>query len=429
MNIVYLHCHDAGRYVSPYGYAIPTPSLQKFAVEGTLFRKAFCCGPTCSPSRAALLTGESPHESGMLGLAHRGFSLSHPERHLASYLSANGYLTALSGIQHEFGGGVPLPYDRHLQEEGSDENTAKAAAAFLAEEHDRPFFLSCGFFAPHRPFPDDPDPDIDLRFLQVPTPLPDDPVTRRDAACYMTAVRNMDAALGIVLEALTDSGRIKDSLVIITTDHGPAFPQMKCQLFDDGIGVLLLMDFPGNPSAGTTVDALVSHLDVFPTICDLAGLPLPVWLEGKSIRPVLEGSVPEINAEIFSEVSYHAGYEPQRCIRTLRYKLIMHFEEGSHPHPVNVDDCPSKELLRDAGLFSRLRPEIQLYDLLLDPHERCNLVEDPEFRFVRKELEDRLHLWMKTTNDPLLKGLIPPPPGAKVNPRGQYSPREEPVIY
>src|SRR5947207_3061874 len=80
-NILYLHSHDTGRYIQPYGYAVPTPNLQKLASEGFLFRRAFDAAPTCSPSRAALLTGHCPHENGMLGLAHRGFSLNDYNQH------------------------------------------------------------------------------------------------------------------------------------------------------------------------------------------------------------------------------------------------------------------------------------------------------------------------------------------------------------
>ncbi|MBN1865049.1 MAG: sulfatase-like hydrolase/transferase, partial [Victivallales bacterium] len=90
-NIVYLHSHDTGRYVQPYGHAIATPNIQKVAEEGVLFRQAFTVNPTCSPSRAALLTGESPHNNGMLGLAHRGFSLYDYRRHIIHTLKANGY--------------------------------------------------------------------------------------------------------------------------------------------------------------------------------------------------------------------------------------------------------------------------------------------------------------------------------------------------
>src|SRR5688572_28793223 len=86
--------------IQPYGYAVPTPRLQQLAEEGVLFRQAFCGAPTCSPSRAALLTGQSAHASGMLGLAHRGFLLNDPTQHLAYFLRSHGYTTVLTGMHH-----------------------------------------------------------------------------------------------------------------------------------------------------------------------------------------------------------------------------------------------------------------------------------------------------------------------------------------
>ena len=81
-NILYIHSHDSGRYLQPYGYDIPTPNLQRLAEQGVLFRRAYCAAPTCSPSRAALLTGQSPHNAGMLGLANRHFILSDFRQHI-----------------------------------------------------------------------------------------------------------------------------------------------------------------------------------------------------------------------------------------------------------------------------------------------------------------------------------------------------------
>ena len=86
MNILYLHSHDTGRYVQPYGHPVPTPHIQVLAEEGVLFRQAFNASPTCTPSRAAMLTGQYPHSCGMFGLTHRGFELAHPEHHLAAFL-------------------------------------------------------------------------------------------------------------------------------------------------------------------------------------------------------------------------------------------------------------------------------------------------------------------------------------------------------
>src|SRR5665811_1616277 len=99
-NILYLHSHDTGRYIQPYGYGLRSPNLQRLAETGVTFRQAFCAAPTCSPSRASLLTGQSAHSSGMLGLAHRGFRLNDPSQHLAATLRDAGYETVLAGVQH-----------------------------------------------------------------------------------------------------------------------------------------------------------------------------------------------------------------------------------------------------------------------------------------------------------------------------------------
>ena len=99
-NILYIHSHDTGRYLQPYGHAIPTPNLQRLAERGVLFRRAYCAAPTCSPSRAALLTGQSPHSAGMLGLANRGFRLRDFNQHIIHTLKPSGYNSALAGIQH-----------------------------------------------------------------------------------------------------------------------------------------------------------------------------------------------------------------------------------------------------------------------------------------------------------------------------------------
>mgnify|MGYP001308609935 CR=1 FL=1 len=114
-NIVYIHSHDTGRYVQPYGHAIPTPAIQKLADQGVFFRRAFSAAPTCSPSRAALLTGQTPHSSGMLGLAHRGFSLADPRQHLAYTLKSVGYDTVLAGVQHVSDDSGSIGYTKNLK--------------------------------------------------------------------------------------------------------------------------------------------------------------------------------------------------------------------------------------------------------------------------------------------------------------------------
>ena len=422
-NILYLHSHDTGRAIQPYGHAVATPQLQRLAEQGVLFRQAFAAAPTCSPSRAALLTGQCPHSSGMLGLAHRGFALHDYRQHLLHTLRPAGYYAALFGMQHIVRDPAVIGYDQFWVASSFVERVAPEAAAFLASAP-QPFFLSVGFFETHRPFP---DPGDGPHYCKPPAPLPDTPATRQDMAAFNTAARLLDAGVGIVLDALDQHGLADSTLVIATNDHGIAFPNMKCTLTDHGIGVALIMRGPGGFHGGRIIDALVSQIDLFPTICDLVGLAQPAWLQGRSLLPLVRGTATEINEAIFAEVTYHAAYEPQRAVRTQRWKYIRRFDDRRVPVLPNVDDSPSKDLWLAHGWSSRSIDTEQLYDLMFDPNEVDNRADDPALRTVLDELRRRLTTWMQATNDPLLHGPVPLPPGAAANDPDDRSP-DDPLI-
>lgn len=429
-NILYIHSHDTGRYVSPYGFAFPTPNYLAFAKTAVVFRQAFCAGPTCSPSRAALLTGMAAHSAGMLGLAHRGFSLGDASKHLAHHLKSFGYETTLAGMQHVVDGAryAECGYTRVIRR-ASDlaKDVAPASEEYLLAKPKEPFFLDAGFFETHRDFPK-PDADLDAAFLRPPEGLPDVKEIREDMAGYATSARRLDEGVGQILAALEKSGLAERTIVFITTDHGLAFPHMKCHLEDAGTGVLLMMRAPGI-SGGRSLDSLVSHIDLFPTLCDLAGLARPAWLQGRSLLPILKGEAAEVNEAVFSEVTFHAAYEPQRSIRTKRYKLIRRFDGRRDEVFPNVDDSPTKTYLLEHDWKSRSENAESLFDLDFDPLEKRNLIASPQHAALANELRGKLEAWMKETNDPLLKGPVAPPPGAKVNPVDGLSPRETPENF
>jgi arylsulfatase A-like enzyme len=393
-----------------------------------------------------MLTGMNAHSSGMLGLAHRGFSLNDPSQHLAHHLRNHGYDTLLCGVQHEVADGceAELGYDRILEiNEPIPEahashahppsagmmklDTARAnlVAEFLTQSGKKPFFLSFGMLSTHRPFPL-PANDIDPNYVQPPLTVPNTALTRQDMAGFLTMARCMDDCVGIVLEALRQSGRENETLVLFTTDHGIAFPKMKCHLYDSGIGVALLIKFPKQVYQGYSCDALVSHLDIYPTLCELAGVPQPEWVEGHSLLPLLNGEKERVRDDVFSEVTYHAAYEPMRCIRTERYKYICYYDTFEWLVKPNIDDGYSKQFLLQHGLqeIKHDAPEM-LFDLYYDPCERNNLSADPEYARIRKELASRLEQWMQATHDPLLWGHVPKPKGAIVNRKDGLHPADE----
>lgn len=414
MNLLYIHTHDTGRFIEPYDNGISTPSLMKLAKEGTVFRNMYCCGPTCSPSRSALLTGQYPHQNGMLGLAHRGFSLNDYGKHLCNFLKGHGYETVLCGMQHEAAKPDGIGYDRVYVDSRReaedltawDESNEKAAISFLREKHDMPFFLSYGLAHTHRPFLE-VDKSICPDYIKVPSVLPDTRETREDFAGFLTSAMRADCCIGRVLQVLEEEGLNEETVVIYTTDHGIAFPHMKCNLYDTGIGVAFIIKYPGNKSAGKVTDVLSSQIDIYPTICGLLDLPNPPWLEGSSLKQVLDGNNEEIHEAVFSEVTYHAAYEPQRCVRTKRYKYIRRYDNYDMHVPANMDNGLSKEFLIDQELLDKKRFIEELYDLYIDPSERNNLVKVEEYQEIREYMEKLLACHQSVTDD--FMGIRPVP--------------------
>jgi N-sulfoglucosamine sulfohydrolase len=414
-NIVLVHSHDTGRFVQPYGHPVPTPNIQRLADQGLLFRQAYAAAPTCSPSRAALLTGRWPHNNGMLGLAHRGFALDDPGQHILHTLRAAGYWTAMVGEQHISADPEELGYDRVVDADTSHAHVvAPATVALLRDRPRQPFFLSVGFFETHRDY-FEPTSVRDALYSVPPPNLPDSPVTRRDMAAFKQSARALDHGVGAVLGALDEQGLADDTLVIFTTDHGLPFPGGKATLTDRGLGVLLIVRGPGGFHGGRVNDALVSQIDIFPTLCELLGIEPPDHLQGRSLMPAVRGEAREVNDEVYGELTYHAAYDPQRAIRTRRYKYVRRWGDRDLPVLPNIDDSPSKDLLLQHGLAEMPRPREELYDLLFDPNEAHNLVGDPDHADVATELRDRLERWMVETGDPLLDGAVPAPEGSEVN--------------
>ena len=423
-NILSVHSHDTGRYVQPYGHAIPTPIIQRLADQGTLFRKAFCAAPTCSASRACLLTGQYGHSNGMLGLAHRGWSLNDYREHIVHTLRTAGYHSVLIGEQHISKRPDVIGYDRVIKIPRTNVDTvAPVAIDVLSEPLAQPFFVSVGFFETHREF-FEPESVRDALYSLPPANLPDTPEVRRDMAAFKASARSLDQGVGAVLEALDQKGLGDDTLVILTTDHGLAFPGSKATLFDRGLGVMLILRGPGGFHGGKVLDALVSHLDIYPTVCELAGIHPPDFLQGVSLLPLVRDEESAIRDALFAEATWHAAYEPQRAVRTERWKYIRRFGDRRTPVLANCDDSPSKNVLLREGWAEREAPSEQLYDLVFDPNEAANLVGDPAAAETLEHMRDRLRRWMEDTDDPLLDGDITPPAGVELNHPDQMSAAE-----
>ncbi|WP_158564409.1 sulfatase family protein, partial [Jiangella anatolica] len=308
--MVLIHWHDVGTHLGAYGHGdVTSPAVDGLAAEGLRFDRAFCTTPLCSPARGSLFTGRYPHANGLMGLVNRGWEYRPGERTAPSLLSELGYRTALIGQQHESHDPSRLGFDEVWAWPAGRARcgpVAERAVAWLEAGPAEPFFLTVGFFETHRPYPVEEYPPVDPVSVRVPAYLPDNEDTREDLAGFLGSVRVADAATGRVVEAVERAGLAGSTLVLFTTDHGIAFPRAKGTLYDPGIGVALLARPPRSwgvaPGAS---DGLVSHVDVVPTLLELAGGEVPAFVQGQSFAGVLRGEPGPRRGEVFAEKNYH----------------------------------------------------------------------------------------------------------------------------
>lgn len=424
-NVVYLHTHDSGNLFSPYGFKVPTDRIEQFAKDAVVFRNAFCAAPTCSPSRAALLTGKYPHTAGMLGLCNRGFQLHDYDEHLVNLLKQQGYHSVLSGIQHEAAhfanpqeGAKIIGYDENITTETylkavgdkriwDRENTENTCKWLKEKGSAKPFFLSMGFFCTHRPYPQGEPKEAD--FIRPPATYPDEPEIRADFKQHCLALEHVDACVDRVITTLKETGLYENSIIVFTTDHGVAYPFGKSFLYDAGISVAFIMRVPGSPANGTMNEDLISQVDFVPTLCDLLETEQPQHCQGISFAGAFGTTATEAlkRDKIYAEMNFHTSYEPARAVRTKRYKYIQYLDESYDGQNLsNVNPSPTKDWYLEHGLRDRKKPLKALYDLAYDPLEKNNVIDIPEYQQIKDELEQVLLQWRIETNDPLLDGEL-----------------------
>ncbi|MCW3029887.1 MAG: sulfatase, partial [Solirubrobacterales bacterium] len=339
-----------------------------------------------------------------------------------------GYTSTLIGEQHISKDPQAIGYDEVIKVPTTHvESVAPLAIEVLGRPRERPLFLSVGFFETHREFLG-PGSLRDVHYSKPPNNLPDAREVRADVAAFKASARSLDHGVGVVLNEL-DSGRLSENtIVIFTTDHGMPFPGAKATLYDRGLGVMLILRGPEPFGGGRVHDGLVSHIDLYPTLCEHLEIERPPFLQGVSLMPLLRGERDQVREEIFAGSTWHAAYEPQRAVRTRRHKYIRRWGERRTPVLANTDDGPSKDLLLAAGWGEREIATEQLYDLVFDPNEANNLIEDGRYSDVLGDLRGRLERWMVETEDPLLAGHVDPPPGVDINTPDQRS-SSEPTIH
>ena len=424
-NIVVLIADDWSHpHAGAYGDAVvKTPTFDRIAREGAVFRNAFVASPSCTPSRASLLTGRAVHqleEGGNLwGFLPAKFE-TYPEMPEAA-----GYFVGFT--RKGWGPGDFKTGGRTRNPAGPQ--FANFATFIAKAPKDQPFCFWFGSQDPHRPYDKGSGAAAGKSAEQVTVPgfLPDTPDVRSDILDYYYEVERMDREAGDIIRVLEASGQLENTVVVFTSDNGMPFPRAKANLYDGGAHVPLAIRFPPRVKAPVTIDDFVVLTDLAPTLLDAAGVKPQPEMTGRSLFPIATGGKQAGRDRVFLERERHAHVRkdnlsyPARAVRTKDFLYIRNLRPdrwpAGDPEMVfavgefgDIDGGPSKETLlagqsdpaiaRYYHLATDKRPPEELYDLRKDPSQLDNVAARPEYARQKRELRASLDRWMRDTGDP-----------------------------
>ncbi len=459
---------DFGAYGNP---VMKTPHMDALAADGVRFTHAFCTTASCSASRSVILTGLHNHANGQYGHQHHfhKFNAYGNIVSLPTLMSGAGYRTARIGKYHVSPEEV-FKFQTVLK--GNSRHPVSMAnncRAFLqeAKDDDKPFFLYFCTSDPHRgggvasELPYKPDrfgnlPNgqarpgikrIDYKPAEVIVPewLPDTPWTRAELAQYYTSCSRIDQGLGTLVDVLKQTGQWEDTLFIYISDHGIAMPGAKTTVYEPGMRSPLLVRNPylGKKGKGHVNHAMVSWVDLTPTILDFAGGlndkgdantdvvkkalgasdtstfrqrtrdTKPGQFHGRSFLPVLDKTRPEGWDQVNASHTFHeiTMYYPMRVVRTRKWKLIWNIAHGL-PYPFASDlwVAPTWQAQYKQGMDAMYggrtvksyihRPQFELFNLENDPWETRPLADDPKHAKVLEQMKAKLKAFQQQTDDP-----------------------------
>ncbi len=420
----------AGVYGDP---VVQTPTFDRVAREGVLFSQAFVASPSCTPSRAALLTGQwhwRLEESANLWSTLQARFPVYPD-----LLEEEGYFVGFSRK-----GWGPGRWEVGGRSRNAAGDEFADFDAFLARRPaGAPFCYWFGSQDPHRPYEEGSGAasGIDLEKINLFRCFPDHPSVRSDVADYYWEVQRFDREVGELIKRLESMGELENTIVVMTGDNGMPFPRCKATLYDGGTRVPLAVRWPRRFPGGRRVDDLVSLTDLAPTFLDVARVTVPEVMTGRSLLPILEsesqGRVDADRTFVLLGKERHvpcqevpdSGGTPMRAIRTQDYLYIRNFRPDRWPAGTpdyehaylpgawygDVDNGPTKFYMienrdRDEALrrlfelaFGK-RPAEELYDLQKDPDQLQNLASDAAYRQVLERLSRQLLGELERTGDP-----------------------------
>lgn len=474
-NIIFFITDDESPTLGCYGDPVAkTPHIDALAKDGVVFRNAFATTASCSASRSVVMSGLHNHKNGQYGHQHHYHKFASFDNvvslALPRVLADAGYRTAQIGKYHVAPEEV-YHFETYLRGNGRNAvQMADNAKAFITDQSDpRPFMLYFATSDPHRGGGKDQTSELELKPdlfgnrpnrgahegveevfydpAEVPIPafLPDTPETREELAQYYQSCSRIDQGLGRLIEILKEADLYDKTMIVFTSDHGMAFSGGKTTVYEGGLKVPFVVRNPYEKNRGLVSDALISHIDITPSLLDFAGGldpetngpkkwqdPDVYWRKrgenlkenrngghqfrsyhGKSWIPILGDEDAGHWDTIFASHTFHEiqMYYPMRVVRDDKYKLIWNIAHGL-PYPFASDlwAASSWQAQFQKGKDARYgqktvgeyihRPRFELYDIRNDPNESQNLADDKNYAKVLSEYQEKLKAFQQRMHDP-----------------------------
>ena len=418
-NVVWIIADDMSPDTSAYGMpGVNTPHLDRLAAQGRRYTRAYASAPVCSSSRSAFILGTYQTTTGLH--AHdveNPQPLPAPYRHLPELLREAGWFVTNAAAPGTMRNGRVIKKAKTHYNFAHDPAQMFDGDDWRRRRPGQPFFAQFQITEPHRPFPIPEHYDeAAMQAMRLPPNYPDHPLMRRDWYAYLRSVEVVDQRVGAILEQLKVEGVLENTLVIFFADHGRPMPWGKQWLSVEGLQVPLIISGPTANGAGVE-SRLVSLIDLAPTVLTVAGLPVPAWMEGRSI---LEADFPA-RPQLFAARDRCGDADDRiRAVITPEHLLVRNFHPAvsrlnwSSYKETSYPGNPLLRVLNAAGRLDALQAEwlkpqraaIEFYELGVDPAGLVSLAGERHHRKTIAGLEASLDEWIRSSGD---RGALPDP--------------------
>ena len=420
-NILWITCEDMSPHLGSYGERVAqTPHLDRLAAEGIRYTNVYSVAGVCAPSRSALITGMYPTSIGTQHMRTLSASSAHGKmpdgvipysavippqvKCFSEYLRQAGYYCTNN---------AKTDYQFHPPFTAWDEN-GKTGHWRNRPAKDTPFFAVFNLEITHESqvwMRENEPLLVQPEAVELPPFYPDNAATRRDVARFLTNVQRMDAQVGQILQQLRDDGLYDNTIIFFYADHGDGLPYFKRELYDRGLRVPLLVRFPSAEGAGRVDTDLHSFVDFAPTVLSLAGVPIPVYMQGQAFLGPQRAATPRRYIYAARD-RMDLPTDRVRAVRDGRFKYVRNY----HPEKPEYQDILyrlQQPMMREwlklheegkltavqSRWFRPSKPAEELYDCGADPYELTNLVGQPAHGAKLRELRQALDGWMGEVGD------------------------------